>query len=190
MVETIEKKYTVEEYFELEKTSEVRHEFYYGKLIPMSGESKNANRLARFFIELFSLLLRPKGIEILTHDIKTRVKEEKIYRYPDVVFAPISDDDDSHMVKKPIVIVEVLSDSTASTDRDDKLKEYLNIPSLKHYLIVAQDQKTVEMYTRQENGKDWTYSIFTEDSDVVKISALEISFSMNELYGQVRFKKS
>ncbi len=190
MVDTIEKNYTVEEYFEFEKTSEIRHEYYYGKLIPMSGESKNANRLARFFIEWFSLLLRKNGIEIFTHDIKTHVKEDKIYRYPDVVFAPISDIEDSHMVKKPIAIVEILSDSTATTDRDDKLKEYLNIDSLKHYLIIAQDQKTVEMYTRQENATDWTYSIFTQDADVIHISALEISFSMNDLYAQIRFKHS
>jgi Uma2 family endonuclease len=48
MILAKERLLTVDEYLEFEKNSEVRHEYYFGKLIDMPGESKNANRIAKF----------------------------------------------------------------------------------------------------------------------------------------------
>ena len=188
MVLTEEKKYTVEEYFKLEASSNIRHEYYYGKLIPMAGESKNANRLASFFVKHFGLLLETKGVEIFTHDIKTQVDKEKIYRYPDVVFAPMSDDNYTHLVTQPIVIVEILSDSTANTDYGDKFREYLKLPTLQHYLIISQKKKAVDIYSRQSNENQWIYTFFSEDEEIIKISTLDISFTLKQLYERVQLE--
>jgi Uma2 family endonuclease len=184
MVETKEKIYTVEEYFELEKTSDIRHEFVHGKLIPMPGESKNANKIAgNCYKQLIPL--EEKGFDIYIHNVRTMVEEKGIYRYPDVVVASESDDEDTHNVTQPVMIIEVLSESTAREDRGAKLREYTQLPTLQHYLILAQDQKSAEMYTRRD--EEWIVQFFDEKNDPIMLSAFGIELSLKAIYKKVKF---
>ena len=77
-----EKIYSVEEYFELEQNSDIRHEFYYGKLTPMPGESRIANRIASNCEFLFQVALRGKNYDFVRHDVRLPIKKGKVYRYP------------------------------------------------------------------------------------------------------------
>ena len=95
-----EKKYTVEEYFELERHSTLRHEFVNGKLYKMPGESRIANRIATN-CTLRLGFLEDKGYDIIRHDVRTIVRARKNYRYPDLAVAKRSDDVDTHGVTKP-----------------------------------------------------------------------------------------
>lgn len=185
MIETKERIYTVEEYFELEKTAEIRHEFVHGKLIPMSGESKNANKIAFNCARLLDHLLSEKKLEVFLHDVRTIIEENGIYRYPDVVVSPESDDEHTHMVTQPIILVEVLSDSTANEDRGAKLREYTNLPTLQYYLILAQDQILAELYSRKEDG--WLLQFFDEQNESVPLPAFETQLSLKEIYQKVKF---
>ena len=125
----VEKLYTVDEYFELEKHSNIRHEFYYGKLIAMPGESKNANEIAGNCYVTFRQSLRKHGFRVFIQDVRTVVKGNKIYRYPDVVVADEEGDSDTHNIKKPRILVEVISETSKYRDRVTKLQEYSKLPS-------------------------------------------------------------
>jgi len=180
-----EKIYTVEEYFELERKSDVRHEFVHGQLIPMSGESKDANRIALNIFAVWNPILYPQGFDIFLHDVKTRVYESGIYRYPDLVVAPIADDEDTHVVTQPVVIVEVISDGTAGVDRGEKLREYCNIPTLQYYLIIEQDQTLIEMYTRQDD--QWIVEFFDASNDHIQLEKLGVDLSLETIYHRIKF---
>ena len=180
----VEKLYTVDEYFELEKHSNIRHEFYYGKLIAMPGESKNANEIAGNCYVTFRQSLRKHGFRVFIQDVRTVVKGNKIYRYPDVVVADEEGDSDTHNIKKPRILVEVISETSKYRDRVTKLQEYSKLPSLDYYIVVDQDTVNVEVYSRREN--DWAYQLLENLSDVIDLSALGTSLSLAKIYENIK----
>jgi Uma2 family endonuclease len=115
-----EKVMTVNEYLELEKHSEVRHEYVDGELLAMAGEKIRHNRIAGKTLRLLADLAEARGCLVLTENIKVRTKDTK-YRYPDVVITceTISDE---YMVLEPWALFEVLSESTAETDATTKTR--------------------------------------------------------------------
>jgi Uma2 family endonuclease len=178
--------YTVEEYFELEKTSKIKHEFVYGKLIPMPGEAREANEIATNIVVLMKPQLRKKGFKIYDHDVRTIVKDNGVYRYPDVVVTHITDDSDRYHVKQPILLVEVTSEDSAKTDRETKLAEYSKIESVQYYLIIDQNEMRVEMYER--NGNRWFYDQFSKPTDIVELPIFEQILLLADIYEDVVFK--
>jgi len=187
MIEAADKIYTVEEYLELEKTSEVRHEFVYGKLIPMSGESKDANDIALNCAIFLRQALLPKGFKVFVQSVKVQVDEQGLYRYPDVVVTPKSDDADTHIVMQPKLLIEVTSENSAARDRVTKLREYARMESLQHYLIIDQYEMLVEFYNR--DGEKWIYEIFSEPEDTVELTEFDLSLSLADIYAGIEFKE-
>jgi Uma2 family endonuclease len=174
----------VEEYFELEKHSEIRHEYHYGKLIPMPGESKIANLIASNCNRVLFAALDEKGYQVFQSEVRTIVKDRKIYRYPDIVVAPESDDSDTHHIKEPVLMIEVFSDGSSKTDHEEKLKEYAAMPSVQYYLIISQYEMSVKIYTRQEKG--WHYDIFENEEDIIDLPQLACSLSLKDIYYKVK----
>jgi Uma2 family endonuclease len=184
-IETSEKIYTVEEWLELEKNSEIRHEYYYGKLIAMAGEAKHANRITNNILKKLDDSLLEKGLDIFTHEVKTQVLDNGIYRYPDLVVAPIADDENEYIVKMPIMLVEVASEDSKHRDRVKKRKEYRNIPTLWYYLVVNQDEMLVEIHTREE-GDLWSIQYFTETEDEVLLTRFGLTLRLEDIYNRVK----
>ncbi len=178
---TAEKFYTVAEWLHLEKSAELRHEFYYGKLFLLSGGSKRANRITSNLIEILDVSLYAKGFEIFDHDVKAEVVPNGIYRYPDLVVAPIADDEDDYIVKHPVLLAEVASEGSSQRDRIKKRREYLEIPSLWYYLIVNQNEMLAELHLRDNDGR-WMQYYFTEPEEIIELSRFELSFPLSAVY--------
>jgi Uma2 family endonuclease len=183
MLTVAEKIYTVEEYFELERNSEVRHEFVEGQLIEMPGEKRIANRVAGSIYALLLQLLNHKVFEIYIQDVKLSTVKNKRYRYPDVMVVPVIDDEDDDMVHQAVLIAEILSPSTEKTDRNEKLKEYSKIPSVQYYLLVSQEETVIELYKR--NGNIFEYSFFTEKTDIIDLPFFDIKLTLYDIYKNI-----
>ncbi len=181
-----ERLYTAEEYFELEKHSEERHEFYYGKLLPMSGESLDANKVGNNCQIFLANALEDNGYAVFRLAIKLRVIEGKLYRYPDVVVVPEASIVHSHEVKAAELIIEVVSEGSSSRDRKTKLKEYTeHFPTLQHYLIIDQYEPSVVAYSRK-NG-DWVCTSFDDLNDEVPLPHFGIRLPLSTVYKKVVF---
>lgn len=185
MVLAEERLLTVEEYFELEKNSEIRHEFYFGKLIDMPGESKNANRIAKKTEGAFDAIIDHTIFETFRGEVRLTINQSTIYRYPDVMIALISDDEDDYAVTQPIVIVEVLSDSTAKVDTGKKLREYTSLASLQYYLVVSQDEVLVQV--NQRKGNSWEFYFYDKLTDEIQFSVFNKSVFLNDIYKGIVF---
>ncbi|MFN0034408.1 MAG: Uma2 family endonuclease [Saprospiraceae bacterium] len=183
---TAEHLITAEEYFELEKRSEERHEFINGKLFQMAGESLDANQIGtncHFFLED---LLGEQDYRIYRLAIKLRVIEGKLYRYPDVMVVPSASITRSHEVKNAELIIEVSSDESANRDRKTKLKEYTeNFLTLQHYLIIDQNEPLVEMYSRRDGA--WVYECFEGLQSEVPLRHFDASLPLKTIYKKVVF---
>lgn len=183
--EVAERLYTVEEWLELEKHADTRHEYYFGKLIPMAGEAKRANMIAKNILKKLDDPLIEKGYELYDHDIKAEVVPGGIYRYPDLVVAPVVDDEHDYIVKMPVLMVEVASDLSANRDRIKKRREYLEIPTLWYYLIVAQDEMFAELHTRNAEGR-WETRYFTEPEESIEFPRFELAMTLADAYQRVK----
>jgi Uma2 family endonuclease len=178
-----EKIYTVEDYFELERNSEVKHEFVDGKLIGIPGESRISNRVAGSLYALLLRLLNHKVFEVYIEDVRLSTLRGKKYRYPDVMVVPVIDDEDAYNVYQAVLVAEVLSPSTEKTDRNDKLKEYSKMSSVQYYLLISQEETVIELYKR--NGNIFEYSFYTEITDIIDLPFFDIKLTLDDIYKNI-----
>ncbi len=132
---------------------------------------------------MFYLFLKRKNYWHFQHSVSLAVKDKKIYRYPDIVIAPKSDDTDDYNITKPILLIEVFSDGSSKTDHEAKLKEYAEMESVQYYLIISQYEMSVKIYTRQEKG--WHYDHLMGAEDIIDLPLLGCQLVLEDIYEEV-----
>ena len=182
-----EKLFTVDEYIAFEEQSDVRHEFHYGRLVPMAvGTSKKHNGVKQNVVYALRGHFLPHGCVIHDENIKLQISKNGRYNYPDIILSCDPQDNDSEFISKyPKLIVEVLSKSTARYDKTDKFEDYQKILSIQYYLLVESRWQSVILYSRTDNPSLWTYQIFKELTDVVSFPRLNFELSLDTIYQYV-----
>lgn len=125
----------IDEYLELEKESPVRHEYVGGEIFAMAAASDRHNRVAGNIYALLWPALRGGPCRIYMSDMKVQISDDQVF-YPDVMVTCDPDDTGEYVKKRPCLIVEVLSPSTASIDRREKLVAYRRLESLQAYIVL------------------------------------------------------
>jgi len=183
-----EKRYTVEEYLEIEEKSEIRHEYYDGEIFAMAGTTMNHNRIVGRIRGILDRFFVPKGCDVFAENIKLEAIKNFYYPYPDVIVTCAPEDiNGTYIVRQPSVLVEVLSKSSASYDRDFKLRNYKNIPSLQYYMLVSQYEYYVELYTRTDQKDIWTYQSFDSPDAVIHFDLLDFTMPLASVYENIVF---
>lgn len=183
-------RYTMEEYIELDKNSEERYEFFDGEVFAMAGGSIEHAVIAANTIRALGNKLEGKKCFVLTSDVRIKVPAALPYRYPDasvVCGEPITEElQGQQMLVNPILIVEVLSPSTAAYDLGDKFSAYQSITSFREYLVISQERPHVIQHVRQSSGK-WLRSEASGLEATVTLESLDITLSLSEIYQRVEF---
>jgi len=189
--EKIQKNYiSVEEYFEMEKHSEIRHEYYDGEVFAMAGTSINHNRIVQNLSGVLRPIFRPRGYEVLLESVKLEAIKHFYYPYPDLMLTCDADDlDAEYIIKKPTLIIEVLSKSSVLNDRVAKLRRYKNIPSLQYYLIVSQYEFLVELYSRVDDATSWLYDVYEDKTDTINFPKLDLNLSLSDIYEGIKMRE-
>ncbi len=178
----IRHRYTAEEYFELEARSEVRHEYFDGDIFAMAGGTKSHNLITQNVAFALRTGLRGKGCQVFMEDVRLAVQDDFHYTYPDVVVScDPADRRDPYLVRQPVLIVEVLSPSTADYDRSRKFKQYKKLPSLRHYILVSQTAWVLEWFRRDE-ANQWIYEVLSDPADVLEIPDLNLRLPLADVY--------
>ena len=150
----------------------------------MPGEKKKANLLANTLLMLLWPLLKKQHQAAFTQSVKVVVEEYGIYRYPDLVVSPKTDNADPYLIFEPTILVEVASRKSYYIDRFEKLAEYRSMPSVQCYLIVHQERMAIEAFFRTPNG-GWEEVLFTNEKDEIKLSSVGLTFTLGQLYEDV-----
>jgi Uma2 family endonuclease len=179
-----ERLYSLEEYFAFCETHEGRFEFVNGEIIEMSGETTTSNRIAGNIHRYLAKTLEDRPYELYQNAVKLRVEEGKVVRIPDFLVCE-EKGDAVRYTTLPLLIVEVLSESTAKTDRVDKLREYSSDPSLQYYLMIEQTKCYVEMYCR--DGERWYFELYEKMDDVIKLPYFSADLPLSVVYRKVKF---
>jgi Uma2 family endonuclease len=189
MVLATTKRYTVDEYLELEEKAEFKSEFVNGDIIPMAGASANHNKISLNFCRFFPLSIQEQEYEIFMSDIRLWMPDHKRYTYPDVVVVkgqPIFTDEKQTGITNPCLIIEILSNSTGEYDRENKFKLYRSIPSFQEYILVDQTGYGIEQYAKQADGK-WILSDYVGEDAILKLESVNFEISLRDLYKRVTF---
>ena len=161
--ETPKYKYSIEEYLEMEANSLEKLEYHEGEIFAMAGGTLNHSLLSNNVGGSLRQALKTKAKPCRTYnsDAKIAVSDEK-FVYADTFVVCGKNEtflEMPHAVKNPILIVEVLSDSTALFDRQGKFQAYQKITSFKEYILVSQNEILVEVFFKPENAIFWQFFI-------------------------------
>lgn len=177
------RRFTPEEYLLLEEQALTKSEYYDGEIFAMTGGSLKHNLILNNIARALHGAVS-SGCKVFTSDVRVLVEKGTLFTYPDIVVvcgAPRTMVGRNDTLTDARVIVEVLSPSTESYDRNLKFDLYRGLPSLEDYVLVAQDQIRVDRHHRQENG-DWVWRQSTELADALEIISLGVSIPLDAIY--------
>jgi Uma2 family endonuclease len=174
---------TEEEYLRIERQALDKSEFHDGQMFAMAGGSPNHSLLAASIGALLYGQV-PPGCRTFNADLQIKVASAGLYTYADcsvLCGEPRFSDDQRNALLNPLLIVEVLSPSTEGYDRGKKFELYRTIESFREYLLVHQDRRHVEHYSKQEDGS-WLLREHSGIEGSVDIARLGIRISLADLY--------
>ena len=190
MLTTTETKYyTPEEYLALEETSEDKNEYRQGEIIPMVGATTNHNQIAGNFYRRFPLTINNQDYYTYMETVRLWLSDYSIYTYPDVMVIqgqPLYQGNSQSNVINPLIIVEVLSNSTQAYDRGDKFKFYRSLPTFQEYILIEQSSYSVERYSKQKDDQ-WLIDFVTGENAVLQLVSVDWQISFQDLYQRVNF---
>ncbi|MDQ3542105.1 MAG: Uma2 family endonuclease [Chloroflexota bacterium] len=170
---------SVEKYLELERDSLIRHEFVRGQLYAMTGTTKRHNLIVGNIWAALREAARGTPCRVYSENVKVRTPEDTVY-YPDVMVACEPDSDDPYVEREPCLIVEVISPTTESADRREKLAAYSKISTLQAYLIVDQNSPKVQLHLMGEDGQ-WLQADFIGDG-VIPVPCPRTELTLATIY--------
>ena len=185
------KLYTPEEYLAMERESETKHEYIAGEIVAMAGASIPHNIVASNIGAELVPQLRGGPCRVLAGDTRLRTTPAH-YCYPDLTVIcarPEMAETDRDTLTNPVLIVEILSKSTEAYDRGLKFDRYDRMPSLKQYVLVAQNRPHVECFTRLADG-NWLRTVADGIDAVLPLESIGCMLHLSEVYDGVDFTQA
>jgi Uma2 family endonuclease len=185
--EKLDLRMTAEEYAQWERDQTERHEFYAGEVFSQAGGTRRHSQIATNTARAIGNLLAARDCIVHGSDMRVHIQATGYQAYPDVsvVCQPVEGDSEE-VISNPILIVEVLSPTTADFDRGSKFGHYRQLPSLKEYLVFWQDQARVEQHTRTTDGL-WLLREVVGIGQTLQLTSLGQPLVLHDVYDKVQF---
>lgn len=180
---------TPAEYLAFERGQPQKHEYWNGQLYLMAGANARHNLVTANVVITLGIQLKGRSCSVYPSDMRVLIPATGLYTYPDALIVcgkALFEDADEDTLLNPAVIVEVLSKSTEQYDRGNKFRNYRSIPSLQEYLLVAQDERRVEHYIRQ-NDDQWLLTESDDPAGQLLLPTVDCTLAMADLYDKVTF---
>jgi Uma2 family endonuclease len=182
--------FSLDEYFALEQASHARFEYWDGEIVCMSGGSRQHSMIASNVHYRLRQQVNGGDCRAFTAELSVWTPTLPPYRYPDATVA-CGEWRFQHIhgvdaLINPLLIVEVLSPTTATHDFEDKFTVYQAIPTFREYLLIAQDAPRVTHYTKQADGT-WAREDVTGLDAALTLDCISGTLSLHDLYEDVKF---
>ncbi|NOZ39925.1 MAG: Uma2 family endonuclease [Planctomycetes bacterium] len=180
---------TPEQYLEIERGCEQKHQFYRGEMFAMSGASIAHNLVTFNLAGVLHAQLKDRDCQAFVNDMRVHIPSTGLYTYPDGIITcekPRFQDDHFDTLLNPQVIIEVLSPSTENYDRSKKFKQYREIDSLQDYVLIAQDSAIIERFSHDEHG-NWFMVDAQELGATMELPAVDCKLPLADIYAKVEF---
>jgi Uma2 family endonuclease len=179
---------TIEDYLAGEEVSDVKHEYLGGTVHAMAGATNQHNTIAVSALLSLGSQLRGKSCQPFNSDTKVRIEfpDHTRFYYPDAMVVCLPNQASEHFQDHPVIIIEVLSESTRRADLSEKRDAYLTIPSLKALLFVESDSPAVTVH-RRKSGGGFAIERHSGLESSIPLPEIEAALPLAELYERVEF---
>lgn len=184
------KYYTSEEYLELEVNSLERHEYIDGAIIVMTGGTPNHNKISLNLSAALNFALKRQPYQVFVTDQRLWIPKKSIYTYPDIMVVDGElqlQEGRKDTITNPLIITEVLSNSTKSYDKDDKFAAYRTISTFQEYILIDQYKVNIEQYFKIDN-KRWTFVEYNDLNETISLNYINFEISLTDIYDKVNFE--
>ena len=128
------------------------------------------------------ILIEPElhlGRDVIVPDV-AGWRRERIPKLPETAWFELA----------PDWVCEVLSPSTEVIDRREKLLAYRKLPTLRHYLLVSQEQRAVQWHQRDADGQWLISDLQGSGTLVLDCPGLAVTVSLDDVYGFETYLKA
>ncbi len=185
--------YSLEEYFALERESDIRYEYWNGEVFAMSGAQPNHNRIARNLLQQLTNQLEDGNCEAFGSDQRVKVYVGGPYLYPDISVACPKPEFESISgllaLVNPTLIVEVLSPTTSRDDMKVKFTQFQTIPTFQEYLMIESTEVKVLHYKKQPDGI-WLPNTVSDLEATLQLQSINCRLPLQAIYKKVDFSLS
>lgn len=179
---------TAQDFLAWDATQTVKHEFVRGEVFAMAGAGKAHVTLTLNVAMALRQHLRGSPCRTFMADTKLRVDAADSFFYPDaVVTCSARDAEDPAIVRDPVLVVEVLSPSTAAYDRGEKFASYRLLPGLREYVLIDPSSRRCEVFQKRDSGPDqglWVLHPYEPGQDVV-LRSVDLTVTAERLWDEV-----
>lgn len=165
------------EYLNYEYSQSIRHELVDGYLYAMTGASDRHEEIALNLAAALRMHLRDTPCRVYKGDLKLRVADN--FYYADVFVRCNEKRGDPYFKTDPLLVAEVLSPSTQRYDRGDKRLAYQSLPALREYVLISQEEMSVEIYRREQTGIS---EKINKPDDILRLQSVDFEIALRELY--------
>jgi Uma2 family endonuclease len=180
---------TPEEYLEIERRAEWKSEYLQGEMVEMPQVNHRHVLIVTNLMCELSQQLEELPCGVYASNLRLRVAATDFYTYPDVMVIcgdPEIEGDQDDIVLNPILIVEVLPESTKAYDRGKKFEQYRTLPSLREYLLVTQDAPRIEQWTRQPVD-NWLMAETSGRDASIQLASIDCVLPLTKIYNKVKW---
>jgi Uma2 family endonuclease len=172
---------SVADYLAAEATSDVRHEYLGGLVYAMAGETRDHNQIAQNLLVRLREHLKGGPCKIYMSDIRVNfdLRNDEYFYYPDIVVTCDKRDTHKRFVHYPMLIIEVLSESTERVDKREKFFAYTSIASLEEYVLVPQTSKEITVFRRANN---WKAEIISAERAKLMLESVRATLPLSAIY--------
>jgi Uma2 family endonuclease len=183
--------YTPQEYLAREREAETKSEYFGGEIFTMAGASRAHNLIGVSVTRLIANHLEDGPCEVYANDMRVLIDATDLYTYPDITVVceePLFEDSTRDTLLNPLIIIEVLSDSTERYDRGRKFENYRQIPSLREYVLISQKDYHIEKFVRQGDGSWVLTEVFGADA-TIRLETIDCALPLKRVYAKVEFSE-
>jgi len=179
---------SIAEYLAGEEISDVKHEYLGGTVHAMAGATNRHNGIATSVLLALGVRLRGKPCQPFNSDTKVRIEfpDHTRFYYPDAMVVCHPNPDTDHYQDLPVIVIEVLSESTRRTDLGEKRDAYMSMPSVKVLLFIDSECPAVTVYRRKPEG-GFAAELHSGMESTIPLPEIDSALPLAELYERVGF---
>ncbi len=177
------------DYLIIEQAAKDKHELHQGRVVAMAGASLAHNEIVSNVFGVIKSFLKGNSCRIYPSDLRIHIPSSDSFTYPDLSIVcgkPEMLDGQFDTITNPTVILEVMSPSTEQYDRGTKFFYYMQIPSLKEYILISSSNLYIQTASKQTDGS-WKFDEITDNNASLSIQTIGNTIGVNEIYENVKF---
>lgn len=172
-----------------ERSAKEKNELHNGQVVAIAGASLAHNEIVANVLGNVKNYLKGKSCRIYASDLRIAVPTADSFTYPDATVVcgkPEMLDNQFDTITNPTVIFEMMSPSTEQYDRGAKFFYYMQIPSLKEYILISSTKYFCQTAVKQLDGS-WKFEEVTGEDGLLAIRSIEFQLPFKEVYENVTF---